>query len=113
MEMSTSQQGEFTIIETSGRLGFDESARAGEIVEQAIEAAEKGVVCDCEGLEYISSAGLRVFLIAAKSAKEQGKQFVACGLNENIMSVFVISGFERIVPLHADRQAALTALANA
>jgi anti-anti-sigma factor len=44
-------------------------------------------------LEYISSAGLRVLLMVAKRVKTVQGQFILCGMNEQIRTVFDVSGF--------------------
>ena len=61
-----------TIVKATGRLDFEASASFQKELEQAIAnaAARKAAVAiNCEGIEYVSSAGLRVFLVAARAAK--------------------------------------------
>ena len=112
MEIKRSEHGNITVVSPSGRLGFDEAAGAQEQFESAVAEASVGIVCDCVALDYISSAGLRAFLIAAKAAEQKGIPLVACNLNENVASVFTISGFDRIVPLHDTLEAAVAALSG-
>jgi len=112
MEIKRSVQGSIIVVSPVGRLGFDEAAGAQEHFEGAVADASNGLVCDCSGLEYISSAGLRAFLIAAKAAEQKGISLVACNLNENVESIFTISGFDRIVPLHDTLESALAALSS-
>lgn len=50
---------------------------------------------DFSGLEYISSAGLRVLLAAQKTMSRQGKMTIR-NVNETIMEVFEITGFVEI-----------------
>ena len=51
---------------------------------------------DMEKLEYISSAGLRVLLSAQKVMNKQGNMVVK-NVNENIMEIFVVTGFVDIL----------------
>ena len=53
---------------------------------------------DFAGLEYISSAGLRVLLAAQKAMNKQGKMTI-CHVNETIMEVFDITGFVDILTI--------------
>ncbi len=53
---------------------------------------------DFAGLEYISSAGLRVLLSAQKTMNKQGKMIVK-NVNETIMEVFEITGFADILTI--------------
>ncbi len=53
---------------------------------------------DFSGLEYISSAGLRVLLSAQKTMNKQGKMVIK-NVNETIMEVFEITGFADILTI--------------
>ena len=53
---------------------------------------------DFSGLEYISSAGLRVLLAAQKTMSRQGKMTIR-NVNETIMEVFEITGFVEILTI--------------
>ena len=53
---------------------------------------------DFTGLEYISSAGLRVLLSASKRMKKQGKMEIYHA-NEEVMEVFTITGFADILTI--------------
>ncbi|MDE1146255.1 MAG: STAS domain-containing protein [Azospirillaceae bacterium] len=68
------------------------------------------VVLDMAGIRFVSSAGLRVLLKAAKAAKAAGTSFVLSGLQPAVQEVYDISGFTHIVAAHADRDAALAAI---
>ena len=61
-------------------------------------AAIKELVLDCSGLEYISSAGLRVILKTQKLMNTQGSMKLT-GVNESIMEIFDITGFADILTI--------------
>lgn len=78
-----------------------------------LAALEGGfLVVDCEQLTYVASAGLRVFLMAAKRTQQAGGKLVICGLQPSVREVFEISGFLKILTVAADVEAA-RALADA
>ena len=83
------------IVQVEGRL----DAQAAPALEDDMAAALGGVtdvMFDLEGLEYISSAGLRVLLAAYKlMAKREGTMQVV-NVGEDVMSVFKMSGFADI-----------------
>ena len=54
------------------------------------------LVIDMQGLEYISSAGLRVILSTEKVMRKQGKMIIR-NANESIMQIFEITGFADIL----------------
>lgn len=59
--------------------------------ELDFEGVEK-LVFDFDKLDYISSAGLRLLLMAQKTMNKQG-EMVITNVNETIMEVFEITGF--------------------
>jgi anti-anti-sigma factor len=68
------------------------------------------VVIDLANVDYISSAGLRVLLVAAKSAKSQGGALTLCGLRGNVREVLEVSGFDTLLGAHDGVSAAAAAL---
>ena len=53
---------------------------------------------DLGKLEYVSSAGLRVFLSAQKAMNVQGEMKV-CNVNETVMEIFEVTGFSDILTI--------------
>ena len=99
-----------TTLHAAGRLDFEASAGFQKEVEQVVAAATtagKAVLIDCSALEYVSSAGLRVFLVAARAAKSASVPFAVYGLTPAVKEVFDVSGFSRIIDVLGDRAAAL------
>ena len=83
--------------------------------QNALQAAigdDDDVILDLEGLSYISSAGLRVFLLIAQQMKKKSGRFSVCSLSDSIDKVFTISGFDRVIPAHGSRSEARAAYAG-
>ncbi len=97
------------IVMPEGRLDYDAAAGFQATLEQALGGAEKprGMVVDCTALTYVSSAGLRSFLVGARAAKTAGVTFLVCSLTQSVREVFTVSGFSRIIEECADKGAAL------
>ncbi len=55
---------------------------------------------DLTHLEYVSSAGLRIFLVVAKKLKGLDGELSLAGLQGNIKEVLEISGFPSILPCY-------------
>jgi anti-anti-sigma factor len=72
-----------------------------------IEAGERRLIVDCAQLEYINSAGLKVFLLAAKELESLGGQLVFCTLAPGVLMVFETIGFTRIMTITSTRDDAL------
>ncbi|MBR4691545.1 MAG: STAS domain-containing protein [Oscillospiraceae bacterium] len=84
-------------IGLSGRL---DTVTAPEL-EAELKAALEGVselTLDFEGLEYVSSAGLRVLLGAQKTMNKQGEMKLT-HVNETVMEIFEITGFSSILSI--------------
>jgi anti-sigma B factor antagonist len=104
-----------TLVVPAGRLDFGAAPAFEKELQQVFAAAAKGsgVIIDCGALEYVSSAGLRVFLLGARSAQRTGASFILCALMPAVREVFDLSGFSRIIPVYPDRAAALNAIPQA
>jgi anti-anti-sigma factor len=102
--------GSALVVNASGRLDFNNSVTFQEALEAIVRDAAptiKALVVDCAALEYVSSAGLRAFLVAARAAKERDIDCCICGLMPSVHEVFTVSGFDRIVTICTDRAAAV------
>jgi anti-sigma B factor antagonist len=71
-----------------------------------METNGPSAIIDLSGLSYISSAGLRVLLVGAKSARAKGGKAVICNAPATIAEVLKMSGFDKVIPLLADRASA-------
>ncbi len=96
METNIRHDGQLSVVELTGSIN---SGNAHEF-EDALSgepSSEEGVIIDAGGLEYISSAGLRVLLAAKKRCK--GKIFRIVNVNDEVMNVFDVTGFSEIMDI--------------
>lgn len=98
------------MVAIKGRLDAGTSGSLEEALNALVGAGETKVLVDCRELDYISSAGLRVLLAAAKQFKKQSGSIALASLNPNVKQVFEISGFTSIFPIYSTREEALEAL---
>ena len=56
----------------------------------------KDIIIDCTNLEYISSAGLRIFLGILQNAEEKGGHVYIKNINDKVRTIFTITGFSNI-----------------
>jgi anti-sigma B factor antagonist len=99
-----------TILVPTGRLDSNTSGEFGTRASRVIAAGVAALVVDFSGVAYISSAGLRVLLQAAKSLKTCGRKIVLCGLQKNVMTVFDASGFTSLFEIYDTQNAAVAAV---
>jgi anti-sigma B factor antagonist len=116
MNVQLETVGTTTILIPSGRLDF--AAAEGfqkqvELVLSGSASPPRALIFDCAELEYVSSAGLRVFLLAAKTAQRTAIWLALCALRPAVREVLDLSGFSRVMSVYPDRTAALAARPSA
>ena len=87
-------------IELTGRLDTLTSPQLEEALKEVPADVEK-LVLDLKTLEYVSSAGLRVFLNAQKSIMNKGEMILRY-VNDEIMEVLSMTGFTQILTIEKD-----------
>ncbi len=89
--------GETLTFTLEGRLDTTTSPQLEAELKQSVGGVTE-LIFDFSGVEYISSAGLRVLLAAQKVMNRQGSMKLT-GVNENVLEVFEITGFIDILTL--------------
>ena len=109
MQISTRTTNHIHIVAIAGSLDSTSSPEAQKSLESVLASA-KNVLLDFSDLDYISSAGLRVLLGAAKHLRASGGKLGMFGLNQSVREVFDISGFSSILPVYGTEADALGAM---
>jgi anti-anti-sigma factor len=110
LKVSESTEGEIVVIHLEGRLDTATSADFDFALESHAEKPTRLLV-DLTGIQYVSSAGLRVFLMLAKKLQKSGGRLVLCNMSGSVREVFDIAGFSKILQIEDDREDGLKALA--
>ncbi len=100
------------VLVPQGRLDSRTAPVLQEYLLGRIDSAPS-VLIDCSRLDYVSSAGLRVFLMGEKRCKQAERGFAICSLQDAVKEVFEISGFLSILSCYPDRKKALQAVSGA
>jgi anti-sigma B factor antagonist len=87
-----------------GRLDANTSPGLEERLVGLIDSGEKRFVVEFTELDYISSAGLRVLLMAAKRLKNLNGRIVLASLKDHIKEVFDIAGFSSVLTIYASEK---------
>lgn len=111
MNITEEQSNGVTVLRPAGRI---DSATAGEFEKRLVAAvgAANRVVVDMAQLGYISSAGLRALLVAAKKARPAGGRIALAAMAPPIREVFDLSGFSSLFEIFPDGAVAVAALAG-
>ena len=114
MKVRLEAVGETTLVHAEGRLDFGAATGFQRELEATLAGSGRkpvAVIIDCTGLDYVSSAGLRALLQAARGAQRAQIPFALCALKPSVREVFELSGFNRLMGIHPDRATALDARA--
>ena len=85
-------EGKF-VATLEGEMDTAAAVEAEEVLKPLYQSSGKDVIIDCTNLEYIASSGLRILLGILKGAKASGSRVVMKGMNDDIKSVFQLTGF--------------------
>jgi sigma-B regulation protein RsbU (phosphoserine phosphatase) len=105
MEIRQTKRGDTFVIAPIGRIDSTTSDAVDKAVNAALEAGERKLIVDFSGVDYISSAGLRVLLVAAKRLSGGKGSFELESLGESVRQVFDLAGF---LPLFKSTGAAIS-----
>ncbi len=97
MTIDQMREGEALTLRVGGRLDTVTAPELEAVVKDLPEDITK-LVMDFETLEYISSSGLRVLLLAQKTMNERGDMVIK-HVNDYILEIFDITGFSDILTI--------------
>ena len=106
MEITTDKKGDVVILALSGKLDASSSKIFEDKILAEIDAGDQRFVIDLAQVEYVSSSGLRVFLLAAKRLRSSNGKIVLCSLKDHIRQVFDLTGFSSILSIYGSRDEA-------
>ena len=110
MNISVNTENEFILIRLTGRLEATQAPEVTAAIQRAQQEGPPNLILDCSSLSYVASMGLRCFLLAQKATQGAGGKLVFFGLNENVRSVFSVTGFDRIALVRTNFEDALACL---
>jgi stage II sporulation protein AA (anti-sigma F factor antagonist) len=110
VEITEQLTGQILTVALKGRLDGTTSKGVEELILKRIEEGQRTLVVDLAQLDYISSVGLRVLMLAAKRLKSVAGTIVVCALQPSIKQVFDIAGFASLFRLFDTRAEAIQQL---
>ena len=116
MKLTSQRYADTLVISPAGRLDHDNCDEFRTGLQPHLDNGARdghGVVLDLSGLEYISSAGLRCFMLAAREAGNQGGKVVLAALRPVVHEIFQISRFNMLFEIHGSVREALGSISPA
>ncbi len=96
MEINVQKKDSINVVALTGRLDTTNYGELEKVIFGLIDNNEKQIIVDCKDLDYVSSSGLRIFLMGLKKVNTVSGRFVLCALQDNIKEIFEISGFSTV-----------------
>jgi anti-anti-sigma factor len=111
MELVEEMHGRVMVVTARGRLDGSTSPAFGARRESLAARSEPRLVVDFSGIDFVSSAGLRVVLTVLKRVKAANGMFALCAVQAPVRDVLDITGFTGMLDLHTGRAEAVAAMA--
>lgn len=109
MDLREEKVGGVTVVLVQGRIDSTTAPALGESLTGKLGAPQARVLLDLSQIAYISSAGFRVLLLAAKRADEAGSQLVLCGVSGKVRQLFDVGGFLDLFVISGSRDEGIAA----
>ena len=109
MEITERRTADIVTLSLSGKLDTTTAKAFEQKILAHIESGDRRFIIDLAQLDYISSAGLRVLVSAAKLLGNDGK-IVLCSLKDPVREVFNIVGFLSVFPPFGSHDEAISSL---
>ena len=110
MEITERRTADIVTLSLSGKLDATTATTFEEKILAQIESGDRRFIIDLALLDYISSAGLRVFVRAGKRQDSGNGKIVLCSLKDSVREVFDIVGFSSIFLIYASHDEAIRSL---
>jgi anti-anti-sigma factor len=110
MEIIETKIGEVLVVALTGHLDTVSSTPLEDRLRTLIETGARRIVLDFSTVDYINSSGLKAILVTAKHLERVDGKLVLCSLSPNVLMIFEMIGFSRILTIVPGREEALRAL---
>ena len=114
MNVSARRYASAVVLQVTGRLDQDTcDAFRGDLMKHVESGAKGGgIVLDLSQMEYVSSAGLRCFMLASRQAKTQQARISVAALQPMVKEIFDISHFNLVFQVFPTVREALAAVSG-
>ena len=109
MDISEDRKADVVVLALSGKLDATTAKDFEDKILGVINSGIQRLVVDLSQLEYVSSSGLRVFLVAARRLERTDGKIVLCSMKDQVRQVFDLAGFSSILSIYGSRDEALRA----
>ena len=110
MDISEDRKADAVILALSGKLDATTAKTFEDRIFGVINSGTQRLVVDLSQLDYVSSSGLRVFILAAKRLQTVDGKIVLCSMKDHVRQVFDLAGFSSMLSIYGSRDEAIKGL---
>jgi anti-anti-sigma factor len=110
MNVQSSKQGNIPVVQLAGRMDAESAPEFETACEGFLNEGSSHIVVELAGLTYVSSMGLRSFLVIAKKTKAKGGAVLLCGMHGFVKEVFDMTHVTSLFQLFDSTEAALRSI---
>ena len=110
LEVNVNEINDVVIVKLLGNLDTNTAPDAETEINKKLEGGALKMVISLEQTNYVSSAGLRIFLATAKKITASGGALKLCGANDVVQEILDISGFSTILDVKKSEEDALASI---
>lgn len=107
MKLTEKNVQEITVVSVEGSIDALTAPEISKFMDELISDGKINLVADFSGVDYTSSAGLRVLLAAVKETRAKGGDFYLAGIQPDVQKVLNLSGFTSIIKTFSDADEAV------
>ena len=96
-----------TVVALSGQLDSRAAPDFEQTLGKLVAGGKHELLLDLAALEYVASAGLRVFVVIGKRLQADGGRLALCSLGAGVRKVLEVAGFIHLFPIRSDRNDAI------
>jgi anti-anti-sigma factor len=111
MEIIARRSGEQLVFALTGRMDGTGAQQVSAAIQQNLTDHDLVLIFDMGGVDYLSSAGLRVFQESARKMKERNGRIAVCRVQDFVRKLFASGGFFRLLADYPDVESAIAAMA--
>ncbi len=104
MDTKVEEKGDVVVIRVDGRLDAASSPQLEKRISSIIDSGHFKLILNLGGVDYLSSAGMRLILSVSKKLKNLEGKVVACQLNDEVMEVIKMAGFDRVLEIYPSEE---------
>ncbi|WP_339606288.1 STAS domain-containing protein [uncultured Roseivirga sp.] len=107
LEIVQTNENNYISIAVTGDADASSSIKLDKGLRSAFDESHSNIIIDCTNLNYISSAGLGVFMSYIEEINQTNTTFIIYGLSEKVLKVFGILGLDQLLILKNTKEEAL------